>query len=70
MLWKRQWHGNIILSHGSSNKKGVLIAFRYGLEYKLLSMEIVDNDGRYIILHIEIQRSPYVWINYYGLNDE
>ena len=70
MLWKLQWHGNIIFSHGSSNKKGVLIAFRYGLEYKLLSPEIVDDDGRYIILHIEIQGSPYILLNYYGPNDE
>ena len=59
-----------IFSHGSFNKKGVLIAFRYGLEYKLLSPEIVDNDGRYIILHIEIQGSPYILLNYYGPKNE
>ena len=70
MLWKLQWHGNIIFTHGSSNKNGVLIAFRYGLEYKLLSPEIVDDDGRYIILHTEIQGSPYILLNYYGPNDE
>ena len=70
MLWKLQWHGNIIFSHGSSNKKGVVIAFRYGLECKLLLPEIVDDDGRYIILHIEIQGSPYILLNYYGPNDE
>ena len=51
-------------------QKDVLIAFRYGLEYKLLSPEIVDDDGRYIILHIEIQRSPYILLNYYGPNDQ
>ena len=70
MLWKLQWHGNIIFSHGSSNKKGVLIAFRYGLEYKLLSPEIVDDDGRYIILHIEIQGSPYILLNFCDSNNE
>ena len=70
MLWNLQWHGNIIFSHGSSIKKGVLIAFRYSLEYKLLSPEIVDDDGRYIILHIEIQGSPYILHNYYGPNNE
>ena len=67
MLWKLHWHGNIIFSHGSYNKKGVLIAFRYGLEYKLLSPESVHND---ITLHIEIQGSPYILLNYYGPNDE
>ena len=25
MLWKLQWHGNIIFSHGSSNKKVFLL---------------------------------------------
>ena len=54
----------------SSNKKGVLTAFRYGLEYRLLSPEIVDDDGRYIILRIEIQGSPYILLNYYGRNNE
>ena len=33
LLWKYQWHGNMIFIHGSSNQKGVLVAFRYGLEY-------------------------------------
>ena len=70
MLWKLQWHGNIIFSHGSSNKKGVLIPFRWGLEYKLLSPEIVDDDGRHLILHIEIQGSPYILLTYHGPNDE
>ena len=66
LMWKYQWHGDIIFSHGSSNQKGVLVAFRYGLEYKMLSPEVVDNEGRFIILHIEIQGSPYVLINYYA----
>ena len=39
-VWKSQWHGDIIFSHGSSNSTGVCIAFRYDLDYKLLSPEI------------------------------
>ena len=70
LLWKYQWHGNMIFSHGSSNQKGVLVAFRYGLEYKMLSPEVVDDEGRFIILHIEIQGSPYVLINYHDPNIE
>ena len=69
-MWKYQWHGNTIFSHGSSNQKGVLVAFRYGLEYKKLSPEVVDDEGRFIILHIEIQGCPYVLINYYAPNIE
>ena len=70
MLWKVQWLGNIIFSHGSSNKKGVLFASRYFFECKLLSPEIVDDDERYIILHIEIQGSSCILLNYYGPNNE
>ena len=36
----------------------------------MLSREAVDNEGRFIILHIEIQESPYVLINYYAPNIE
>ena len=70
LLWKYQWHGNMIFSRGSSNQKGVLVTFRYGLEYKMLSPEVVDDECRFIILHIEIQQSPYVLINYYAPNIE
>ena len=31
---------------------------------------MADSDGRYIILHIEIQMSPYVILNYYAPNAE
>ena len=47
----------MIFSHGSSNQKGVLVAFRYGLQYKRLSPEVVDDESRFIILHIEIHGS-------------
>ena len=36
----------------------------------MLSPEVVDDEGRFIILHIEIQGSPYVLINYYAFNIE
>ena len=61
---------DMIFSHGSSNQKGVLVAFRYGLEYKMLSPEVVDDEGRFIILHTGIQGSPYVLIIYYAPNIE
>ena len=69
-LWKYQWHGDMIFSHGTAGSGGVCVAFRYSLEYKLLSPEISDEEGRYIILHIEIQGTPYTVIDYYGPNGE
>ena len=67
-LWKYQWHGDMIFRNGTSGSRGVCVVFRYNLEYKLLSPEISDKEGRYIILHIEIQGMPYILINYYGSN--
>ena len=70
-LWKYQWH-DVIFSHGTSGSRGLCVAFRYNLEYKykLLSPEMSDKEGRYIILHIEIQGTPCILINYCGPNDE
>ena len=56
----------MIFRHGTSNSKGCCIAFRYDLEYKLLSPEIPDENGRFIIL----QGTPYILINYYGPNSK
>ena len=69
-LWKYQWHTDMIFSHGTSGSRGVCVAFRYNLEYKLLSPEISDKEGTYIILYTEIQETPYILINYYGPNGE
>ena len=54
-LWKYQRHRDMIFSHGTSGARGGYIAFRYDLEYKLVSPKIIDDEGRFIILHIEIQ---------------
>ena len=56
-LWCYQWHGDMIFSHGTSGSRGVCVAFRYDLEYKTFSLQIVDKK-RFTILHIEIQESP------------
>ena len=53
-LWRYQWRGEIYFSHGTKSSRGALIAFRNGLEYKVLS-EVCDTEGRYVIVKIEIQ---------------
>ena len=44
-LWRYQWRGEIYFSHGTKSSRGALIAFRNGLEYKVLS-EVSDTEGR------------------------
>ena len=61
--------GNILcfFAHGTSNS--ALIAFREGPDYKVISSHLNDN-GRYVILKVEIQSSPIILINYYAPNEE
>ena len=55
--------------HGASNARGVLIDFTESLQYKILSSKC-DNNGRYIILNMQIQGSPFIIINYYAPDKE
>ena len=56
-------------AHCTSNSRGALIAFREGLNYKVLSSHLNDN-GTHVILKVEIQSSPFILINYYAPNKE
>ena len=60
----------MFFSHGTTDSRGVLIAVKNELEYKILSPVVADSGGRYIIFHIEIQGSSYVILNYYAPNVE
>ena len=72
-VWLNQWEcgtANIIFSHGASDSRGVLIAFRKGLDIEIRTC-ICDKNGRYIILHAHIQDNPILFVNYYAPpNDE
>ena len=69
-LWKYQWGGAMFFNHGTSDSRGVLVAVKNELEYKILSPVVADSGGRYIILYTEILGSPYVILNYYAPNVE
>ena len=49
-LWQKQRNRRIFYSHGTTSSRGVFIALRKNLEFKLLSPEICDLQGRHIIL--------------------
>ena len=63
------WRGNFFFSHGDNRSRGVLIGVRDGLEFKI-NKEIKDQNGRILILDVDIQEEPYVLINYYANNDQ
>ena len=52
----------MFFAHGFLNSHGALIGFREGLNYKVLSSHLNDN-GRYVILKVETQGSPFILIN-------
>ena len=71
-IWNNQWgcgKNSTFFAHGTSNSCGALIAFREGLNLKVISSHLNDN-GRYVILKVEIQNSPFILINYYAPNEE
>ena len=46
-LLEYQWRHKIFYGHGTSNLRGVCIALRKGLHYKLLSPEVRDDHSIY-----------------------
>ena len=56
--------GSVFSSHGKSDTRGVLIAFREGIEYKVIE-KYIDTEGRYIVLNLLLNNSSVVLINYY-----
>ena len=68
-IWKAQWGGEVRYSHGESDSKGVLIAFREGLNFQIEN-EIKDKNGRILILKVTFQGSNFILINIYNANTE
>lgn len=51
-----------------SPRRGVLIAIKDTVAFKLLSKE-VDNHGHFIILRYDLNNTPYTLVNVYLLNN-
>ena len=56
-------------SPGESDSRGVLIAFKEGLNFQIEN-EIKDKNGRILILKVIIQGSNYILINIYNASTE
>lgn len=72
-LWRNEYGSDIVYSHGTNDSRGTMILLGKGLEYKFKDKSkqiICDSNGRYVILDIEIQDTPFVIINVYAPNDE
>ena len=68
-IWRDEWGGHMVFSHGSAHSKGTLILFKPNFDINIHS-EVCDEDGRYIILNVDIQDINYCLINIYSPNKE
>ena len=62
--WKKEWGGQIIFLHGSSNSTGVAILFPH-MDYSIVD-KIIDNGGRLIIVKVNIDNNSYIISNIYA----
>ena len=67
--WSQRYKGDIIMSHGTSNSKGVAILFGEQLDYSIVK-KIIDQNGRFILVLCLLQGNSFLLINSYAPNDE
>ena len=67
--WQDDWGGTCLFAHGGKHSRGVLIALRKGLDYKVVSKK-QDYKGRFLIYELEICDERLFLINLYAPNKE
>ena len=60
--WRNEWGAEIIMSHGSSNSRGVAVLMKKGVEV-IVHSKIMDPQGRFIILKVEFNENSVVCLN-------
>jgi exonuclease III len=65
MIWKKQWDGDIIMSHGTNHSKGVAILIPKEINYTSDAIEI-DPQGRFILLSGTFEGKNLTLLNCYA----
>lgn len=68
-LWKSEWGGTVLYSHGHSNARGVGIFFNPRTHCELLSSSS-DPEGRFVVCTIKCQSRFFVLSSVYGPNHD
>ena len=63
--WKFNWRGEMIYSHGSNHSRGVLVLIHQQFQFELKN-SIIDDKGRFILLEVLVQESPFLLLNLYA----
>ena len=69
MIWKTEWDGEIIYSHCNSQARGVAILFKQDLPFHMHD-QTIDDEGRYIVLDVEINGFRLTLCNLYAPNND
>ena len=64
-IWQREWGSEILMSHGSSSSRGVAILLPVNYTFNILNFTS-SNDGRKIVMNIELDGTEYCLINVYA----
>ena len=67
-IWNTEWGRKIYFSHGTSQSRGVAILLHPKLN-ATVEDEYRSNDGRIMLIRINIEESIYVCVNVYAPND-
>lgn len=67
--WQKEWGNKIIFSHGKSNARGTCVLFKKSLDFSI-QKQIIDGNGRFVLLFVSLNDIPYVLINIYAPNEE
>ena len=67
--WQDELNGKSFFSHGHSNSCRVVIGFLGNMNFNVLK-KIQDNDGRNLILDIQVDDTAFLLINAYNANKE
>ena len=66
-IWKSQWRGQILFSHGDSNARGCAILIKKRVDTQIYRVK-KDTDGRYLIVEMSVNGTKYVFANLYAPN--
>ena len=67
--WQDELKGNFFFLHGHSKSCGVAIGFLGNMNFNVLN-KIQDNDGRILILDVQVDDAAFLLINLYNANKE
>ena len=68
-MWKNEWNGECMLSHGDTNSRGTTILFKKSPALKINKVTH-DIAGRYTIVTIEYNNQSITLVNVYAPNQD